>query len=181
MRDDKIHVSVSKRATGSSSEVELNKQLRPLSVGIIYTSVEATICAVRAAEVLARDFGPTIHLYAAVSVPQRISLSQPLISISFLRKLLCDMVLTFGSVGRQYVLQIYLCRNRLDTLLSVLPPNSVLVVGGYLHFWSTPESRLLRALSAAGHSVAFVDPRAKSPDNLSALWLKAQQREYSSR
>jgi hypothetical protein len=137
MSDDSIHVSVSKRTTGSSSEVGLNADLRPLSVGIIYTSLYATICALKAAEILAQDIAPMIQLHVAVSVPQRISLSQPPISVSFLRRQLSDMVLTFGSTGYQYVLHIYLCRNRLDALLSVLRPNSVLVVGGYSHFWPT--------------------------------------------
>jgi len=181
MSDDSIHVSVSKRTTGSSSEVELNEDLRPSSIGIIYTSIEATICALKAAEILARDIAPMIQLHAAVSVPQRISLSQPPISVPFLRGQLSDMVLTFGSTGYQYVVHIYLCRNRLDALLSVLRPNSVLVVGGYLHLWPTPESRLARALKAAGHSVAFIDPRTTWADGLSARWLKFYRRKYSTR
>lgn len=154
---------------------------RPLRVNVIYTQVETTTCALRAAEILARDFSSTIHLHATLSVPRRISVAHPLVPVSFLKEQVCKMVEALGSRDRLHVVHIHVCRNRLETLLSVLPPNSLLVIGGYRHFWPTWEVRLSKALSVAGHSVAHIDPRAERTEDLSALWRQSHTTEYSVR
>ena len=131
-----------------------------LGINVVYTGPEATAAAFRVAEALARGLEATVHVRAAVSVPYHLSVSNPLISLSFLQQLLCGIIERFASTTRQYVLHVYLCRNRIETLLKVLRPSSVLVIGGRRRLWPTAEGRLSKAAISAGHSVAFVDARA---------------------
>jgi hypothetical protein len=51
---------------------------------------------------------------------------------------------------------LYQCRDQVETLLRVLSPNSLVVIGGRKHWWPTPERRVARALQSKGHRVVFV-------------------------
>jgi hypothetical protein len=53
--------------------------------------------------------------------------------------------------------QIYLCRDRTETLKSVLAPCSLVVVGGPKRWWPTREKTLARQLRRAGHEVVFTE------------------------
>jgi hypothetical protein len=131
-----------------------------LSLNVLYTNPEATAVALQTAESLARDLQATIHVRAMVSVPHRLSIDNPPVSTPFLVRLLREIVERFGSAARQYVLHIYVCRSRIDTLLRVLRPSSLIVIGGRRRLWPTAETRLSKEVAAAGHSVAFVDLKA---------------------
>jgi len=52
---------------------------------------------------------------------------------------------------------LYLCRDRQETLLSVLKPHSLVVVGGRRRrwWWPTSEEGLAKMLLRAGHEVIF--------------------------
>lgn len=138
------------------------------SVDVVYTEPEATGASLRAAALLAQDLHATIHLRALICVPRQLSLADPPVSISYFGQLLGDLVERFGSAPLEHVLHIYICRSRIETLLGVLGPASLVVVGGRRRPWPTPESRLSKAAYAAGHSVAFVDPKACCPE---VRWL----------
>ncbi len=52
--------------------------------------------------------------------------------------------------------QIYLCRNKFETLASVLTSRSLVVVGGRKRrWWPTRDEALARDLRRAGHEVIF--------------------------
>ena len=53
--------------------------------------------------------------------------------------------------------QLYLCRDGLETLKKVLKPHSLVVVGGRRRFWPTREKSLARKLRKAGHEVIFTE------------------------
>jgi hypothetical protein len=145
------------RPAGSSlewSSSAVNPQ--SLSVNVLYTNPEATRVALKAAEALAHDLAATIHLRAVLCVPCRLSIDCPPIPVSFFRLALCELVERIGSATCEYVLHIYVGRSRIETLLKVLRPSSLLVIAGRRRFWPTTESRVLKAASRAGHSVAFV-------------------------
>ena len=131
-----------------------------LSINVVYTRPETTITALRAVESLAGDLSATIHIRAMIAVPRQLALDLAFTSVEFLKRLLTDLVERIGSTGCAYVLHIYVCRNRIETLLRVLRPSSLLVVGGHRRLWPTAESRLSKAAISAGHSVAFVDASA---------------------
>lgn len=131
-----------------------------LSVNVVYTEQRATALAVQAADSLARDLRGSIHLRAMACVPRQLPIQCPLVSIPFLTSQLHKIVERFDSSTCQYVLHTYVCRSRIDTLLRVLPPSSLVVIGGRRRFWPTSEIRLAKALAAAGHTIVFVDLKA---------------------
>jgi hypothetical protein len=53
--------------------------------------------------------------------------------------------------------QIYLCRNRMEMLLRMLSPNSLVVIGGQKKWWPTSERLMARRLRQAGHKVIFIE------------------------
>ena len=52
-------------------------------------------------------------------------------------------------------MQIYLCRDRLEALTSVLKPGSIVVLGGQKRWWPTKDELLARQLRRAGYEVLF--------------------------
>ena len=133
---------------------------RPLSINVVYTSPDTTIAAMRAAECFAGDLGGSIHIRAMIAAPRQLALDLAFTSVQFLKRLLTDLVERMGAMGCEYVLHVYVCRSRIETILRVLRPSSLLVIGGRRRFWPTAERRLAKAAISAGHSVAFVNASA---------------------
>jgi hypothetical protein len=57
----------------------------------------------------------------------------------------------------QTTVVIYLCRDRMDMLDTVLSPRSLVVLGGHKRWWPTAEKRLASNLRRAGHEVIFTE------------------------
>lgn len=149
------------KVSGSSlQDPRFEKEAQPLSVNVVYTGPETTITALRAADSLARDLRATVHIRAIIAVPRQLAMEFAFGSVQFVKRLLSDLVERVSSKCCEYVLHIYLCRSRVETLLRVLRPASILVIGGRRRLWPTPESRLSKAAISAGHSVAFIDAKA---------------------
>jgi hypothetical protein len=55
--------------------------------------------------------------------------------------------------------QIFLCRDRFETLAAVLKPGSIVVVGGRKRWWPTKDETLARQLRRAGYEVLFKETR----------------------
>jgi hypothetical protein len=49
--------------------------------------------------------------------------------------------------------RIYLCRDRMDMLNSIVEPHSVVILGIRESWWPNTDKRLARALRRAGHEV----------------------------
>ena len=145
-------------ATGTDSE--------PLEVNVIFTEPQATAAALKATESFARGFGACIRLRAAIVVPFRLPLDQPPISVCFFERFLCDLVGQPQQDGFERTIHLYLCRDRGETLLRVLKPNSLVVIGGRKHWWPTPATRMAGALRAKGHRVVFVDVEGRTTGSL---------------
>ena len=131
-----------------------------LSVNVVYTGPETTMKALQAAQSFVGELNSTVHIRAMIAVPRQLGMAEGLVSRRFFQKLLSDLVKRVGSDRCEYVLHFYLCRNRIETLLKVLRPSSLVVIGGRRRLWPTAESRLSKAAVAAGHSVAFIETRA---------------------
>jgi hypothetical protein len=50
-----------------------------------------------------------------------------------------------------------MCRQRLQTLIALLPPRSLVVIGGHKSWWPTKEQRVARELRQAGHEVILAE------------------------
>ena len=127
-----------------------------LEVNVIFTDPQATAAALKTAGSLARDLGACIRVRAAIAVPYALPLDKPLVSAGFIEELLSDLVCRLELDAFEPSVHLYLCRDQVETLLQVLSPNSLVVIGGRKHWWPTAERRVAKALRSKGHRVVFI-------------------------
>lgn len=130
---------------------------RQLEVNVIHTEPQATAAALNAAAVLALGLRACIHVLAAISVPRRLPIDQSPVSVQFVEKLLRDLVGRINQQTFESTVHLYVCRDRIETYLDVLKPNSLVLIGGRDHFWPTAASRMAKELRLNGHDVVFVE------------------------
>jgi hypothetical protein len=145
---ERTSVSATKQPTrplGAEAEQELN-------ITVVFTTVESTLAALKEAGSLASQLGARIVLVVPQVVPHPIPLDAPPVLVKS-----CEnrfRVMASKSRVKTNV-QIYLCRDRFDTLTSVLKPGSIVVLGGRKRWGMTKEERLGRRLQSAGYEVIF--------------------------
>jgi len=125
-----------------------------LNISVVFTSVDPTLAALKQAGSLANRLGAHITLVVPQIVPTHLPLDSPPVLIDWNEKRF-RTIATESPV--QTAVQIYLCRDRWETLSSVLKPHSLIVVGGKKRWWPTAESRLANKLRKAGHEVIFAE------------------------
>lgn len=125
-----------------------------LSVAVVFTSVESTLAALRKAGALADRLSSRITLLVPQVVPFPLPLTSPPVLLDWNER-------RFRVIAEESrvetTIRIYLCRDRLEALRTVLSPHSLLVVGGRKRWWPTVEKRLARQLRRAGHEVIFTE------------------------
>jgi hypothetical protein len=126
----------------------------PLNVTVVFTSVAATIAALRHAGALAHRLHARIVLIAPQVVPYPLPLETPPVLLDFNERRF--RVIASESPVETSV-QIYLCRDRFETLISVLAPRSLVVIGGRRRWWRTREEGLAWKMRRAGHEVIFTE------------------------
>jgi hypothetical protein len=127
-----------------------------LSIDVVFTSVEATLVALRRAAELANRLAARITLFVPQVVPYPLPLESPPVLLDWSER-------RFRVIAEESpvetAVQIYLCRDRAHAIASVLKPRSIVVVGGRKRWWPTAEMRLARRLRAEGHEVIFADTK----------------------
>jgi hypothetical protein len=122
------------------------------SISVVFTSVEATLAALRKAGELAARLHARIVLLVPQIVPYPLPLTSPPILLDFNER-------RFRLIAQESPVEtsvrLYLCRDRRDMLKGALPPQSIVVLAGPKRWWPTAESRLARALRREGHEVIF--------------------------
>ncbi|MGD0136315.1 MAG: hypothetical protein ABSE57_30085 [Bryobacteraceae bacterium] len=125
-----------------------------LDISVVFTSIEATLTALKEAGNLADSLGGRIALIVPQIVPYPLPLTSPPVLIDFSERRL--RVIACNSRVETRV-SIYLCRDRLETLRSVLKPHSLVVIGSRKSWWSTAEKRLAAKLRHFGHQVVVTE------------------------
>jgi hypothetical protein len=125
-----------------------------LDISVVFTSVDATLAALKEAGNLAGNLGGRITLIVPQIVPYPLPLTSPPVLIDFNERRL--RVIASDSRVETRV-SIYLCRDLLEILQSVLKPHSLVVVGSRKRWWPTREKRLARKLRALGHQVVVTE------------------------
>lgn len=133
---------------------------RPLDVNVIFTDPLATRAALQSAAALASDLGAHLRVRAAVEVPLRMPLDQPLVPLHFTEQLISGMICELGLQRLEPTIHLYLCRDNVVALMNVLPTNSLVVLGTRWHWWPGPQGRMAKALRTHGHHVILVDPKS---------------------
>lgn len=123
-----------------------------LNVTVIFTSINATLSALRRAAILASRLHARITLMVPQVVPYPLPLTQAPVAREFTERrfrVLAEETPIETSV------RIYLCRDRGRALAAALTPRSLVVIGGRRAWWPTEEKRLSRRLRRAGHEVVL--------------------------
>ena len=129
-----------------------NEADQKLNIAVVFTSVESTLAALKEAGNLANSLGARIKLVVPQVVPYPLPLETPPVLVEFNENRF--RVIASESLVETSV-HIYLCRDRFETLTSVLQPGSIVVLGGKKRWWPTKDELLARQLRRAGHEVVF--------------------------
>ena len=133
-----------------------------LNVSVIFTSVQATLAALKEAGTLLGDplsnqdssLRGHITLIVPQIVPYPLPLASPPVLVDFNERRLRVIANNCRVETRVCV---YLCRDPLETLKSVLKPHSLVIVGSRKRWWPTAEKRLAAKLRSAGHAVIVTE------------------------
>jgi hypothetical protein len=125
-----------------------------LNVAVVFTSTSATLAALKEAGALADSLSARITLVVPQVVPFPLPLESPPVLLDFSEQRFQQIA---ADSPVETTVQIYLCRDRMETLRSVLPRRSVVVIGGRRRWWPSREQRLARQLQRAGHEVIFTE------------------------
>jgi hypothetical protein len=132
------------------AEPEISRRASNFNISVLFTSVAATISALKRAGELAHGLGVRLTLLVPQIVPYPVPLDSPPVLLDWNEH-------RFAVIAQHSAVEtsvrIYLCRNRMQTLDAVLSPGSILVVGTRQRWWPTAETRLARQLRRAGHEV----------------------------
>jgi hypothetical protein len=124
------------------------------SVVLLFTSENRTLKALESARSLAKTLCRPIMVLATPVVPYPLPLEEPQVPFDF-------TIRHFAEAAKQFPENIsvvaYPCRDRVETLKQVLPPDSPVLVGIRKRWWPTPDERLARRLERAGHPVTVVE------------------------
>jgi hypothetical protein len=143
-------------ATGHPAQPTGAETDQQLNIAVIFTSVESTLTALKEAGNLAGSLGARIKLVVPQVVPFPLPLETPPVLVEFNENRF--RVMASESPVETNVL-IYLCRDRFETLISVLKPGSIVVVGGRKRWWPTEDEILARQLRRAGYEVLFKETK----------------------
>src|ERR1700685_3621814 len=121
-----------------------------LDISVVFTSVDATLTALKEAASLANSLGGRITLIVPQIVPYPLPLTTPPVLVDFNERRLRVIASQCRVETR---VSIYLCGDPLDILQSVLKPHSLVVVGSRKRWWPTAEKRLAKKLRRFGHQV----------------------------
>jgi len=139
-------------ATGQPSRSSVGETDKRLNIAVVFTSIDATLAALKEAGTLASSLGARITLLVPQVVPYPLPLESPPVLLVFNERRF-RVIASESPVATN--VQIYLCRDPFEALASVLSPGSLVVLGGPKHWWPTSEKSLARKLRRAGHEVVF--------------------------
>ena len=128
---------------------------RKLDLKVIFTDLPKTAAALAAARSMARGLGARITLMATQVVPYPLPLAAPDVPVEFTGRMLEHLV------GEDTAIEIYLCRDRNETLRRAVPPDSLVIVGARKWRWwpswlPSRERALARLLRHDGRCVLVV-------------------------
>lgn len=123
-----------------------------LEVQVVYTTVRATLEALKAAARMALEVGAAIHLTVPQVVPYPRAIDDPPVDKRFNERRFLTLA---GEQAVDTFVHVWLCRDAAEALGSVLKHDCPVVVAGP-GFRVSRERRLAKRLSAAGMKVLYI-------------------------
>jgi hypothetical protein len=162
--------SYARQVEGDAMSLAFNRTLNPeigrpeppsvpqressLNIAVVFTSADATVAALKKAANLAESLGAKITLVVPQIVPYPLPLASPPVLLEFQERRFREIAAQSPSEIRVHL---YLCRDRMETLKTVLKPHSLIVIGARKRFWPTREKTLVGKLRRMGHEVIFAE------------------------
>ena len=121
-----------------------------LHIGVVFTDFEGTKAALKVAANLIAGLEADIDLVVPYVVPFPLPLAKPAVPPGFALRRLRELA---AAANVQTSIHMYLCRDRFETLLQVLEPHSIVVVGRRKRWLLIKTDHLAGALRKNGHQV----------------------------
>ena len=121
-----------------------------LRVTVLFTNTEGTRLALNSALKLAQGLDASIRIVVTRVVPYPLPLESPPVETSFTEKQVAELA---KSMGVEAAVHIYDCRDPESTLVQILSPGSIVIVGSRKRWRPIGERMLARKLRKAGHDV----------------------------
>ena len=139
----------------SPAQPDLSPSGRKLDLKVIFTDLPKTAAALATARSMARGLSAHITLMAAQVVPYPLPLAAPDVPVEFTERALESIAVEDTTI------EIFLCRDRNETLRRAVPPDSLVIVGVRKWRWWTcwlpsRERSLARLLRQDGRRVLVV-------------------------
>jgi hypothetical protein len=141
-------------ATRQPQNPESRETESRLNIAVVYTSLEATLGALKKAGALATRLSARITVLVPQIVPYPLPLTSPPVLLDFSEQRLLAMA---SKCPVDMTICIYLCRDRLETLAAALTPGTLVVIGYRRRWWPTKEEGLARKLRLLGHEVIVAE------------------------
>jgi len=138
---------------------DVSESSRKLDLQVIFTDLPKTAAALATARTMARGLGARITLMVARVVPYPLPLAEPDVPVEFTERLLES--LAGQTDNADTVVEIYLCRDRSETIRRAVPPDSLVIVGApkrrwWPAGWITWEHSLARVLRRDGRRLVLI-------------------------
>jgi hypothetical protein len=134
---------------------DLSESGRKLDLQVIFTDLPRTAAALAKARSMARGLGARITLMVAQVVPYPLPLGAPDVPVEFTERMLERLAVEDTAI------EIYLCRDRNETIRRAIPPDSLVIVGARKWRWwqsclPSRDGQLARLLRQDGRRVLVV-------------------------
>jgi hypothetical protein len=125
-----------------------------IQIAVIFTDALGGFAALQLADGLAQHLGAYLRLIMPYEVHYSLPLEAPPVMSEYLEAQLKELA---EKTGMKVEAQVCLCRDKRSALNQLLPPNSLIVVGGKKRWWPTPAQLLARSMQRDGHQVIFAE------------------------
>lgn len=155
-------LALSRYATGVNNAVKVTAprehgiEQTGLEVTVLFTTATETAEALKTASTLAADLNARINLIGVQVVPYPLPLERPPVYVEYLRDRLRAIA---DGVTIPVQIRLYIGRDAAETLTSVLPVGSIVVIGSNRRWWPTRPKTLARHLQRHGHQVVLTNGR----------------------
>lgn len=122
-------------------------------IKVLFTEEAHTRFALESAACVAGRLNARVCLLVLQTVPRPLEPDRCPVSIKFLRERMRELA---SGVDAEVVVQIYLCRDKVQALPSVFGTPSTVLMGARKSWWPGRKARLGSALERLGHKVIYI-------------------------